>query len=94
MRCQWLPVVPVPGLARLALDPVGGLADEFYHRIYEYYQNPQVWEHGTREAFFEWMPDNWGVDGKRAEQIKRQYLFEPHVFAARLQAVYSRIRAK
>jgi hypothetical protein len=57
---------------------IGGLSDEFYARVYQYYQSPGAWTHDTREKFFVWMPVNWGVDGKRAEETKRQYLFEPH----------------
>jgi hypothetical protein len=61
---------------------IGGLSDEFYARVYQYYQSPGAWMHDTREKFFEWMPVNWGVDGKRAEATKRQYLFEPHAAEA------------
>ncbi len=57
---------------------VGGLADEFYRKIYQYYLDPQVWKEESREDFVAWMPMHWGVDGKRTEQIQRQYIFEPH----------------
>lgn len=58
---------------------IGGLADEFYARIYTHYLSDNAWTHGTRRAFFDWMPDNWSVDGKKAERTKRMYLFEPRV---------------
>src|SRR4051794_40901139 len=30
---------------------VGGLARDFYHRVYLHYQSPAAWKFGTREAF-------------------------------------------
>ena len=57
---------------------VGGIADEFYHEIYNYYLDPKAWKYERREDFVSWMPDHWGVDGKRTEQTQRKYIFEPH----------------
>jgi hypothetical protein len=74
---------------------IGGLADEFYAGVYNYYLKPEAWRQDAREPFFEWMPDNWGVDGKRAEETKRQYLFEPHaaerVFVDMLKTTAARV---
>src|SRR5688500_14580647 len=30
---------------------VGGLAREFYHRVFVHYQSPNAWKHDTRERF-------------------------------------------
>jgi len=59
-------------------DTIGGLAREFYQRVYRHYTEPQAWTHGTREEFVAWLPKIWGVDGARMEEIKAQFLFEPH----------------
>ncbi len=34
-------------------DMVGGLAREFYQRVYDYYLNPTVWRNENRDVFFE-----------------------------------------
>jgi len=53
---------------------VGGLAREFYHRVYVHYQSDAAWKHGTREKFAE-------AKGQGANAIdsKRQvmWVFEP-----------------
>ncbi|QIF01528.1 FAD-dependent oxidoreductase [Roseimicrobium sp. ORNL1] len=58
-------------------DTIGGLAREFYQRVYLHYTEPTSWKTGTREEFLNWLPKIWGVDGKRMEEIKSQFLFEP-----------------
>ncbi len=57
---------------------IGGMAREFYHRVYKYYQDTTHWKFQTREAFVAWMPKTWGVDGPKMEEIQAQFLFEPH----------------
>jgi len=57
---------------------VGGLAIEFYQRVYRHYTDPKSWTHGIRAEFVAWMPKTWGVDGPRMEDLKAQFLFEPH----------------
>lgn len=57
---------------------IGGLSREFYRRIYTYYTDPKNWKFQTREAFLAWMPKTWGIDGPKMEEIKAQFLFEPH----------------
>ena len=59
-------------------DTIGGISDEFYHRIYLYYKNPSAWRQDKREEFVAWMPEHWGVDGKKTEETQRMWLFEPH----------------
>lgn len=58
---------------------IGGIADEFYHRVFEYYLDPQAWKFEKRADFVAWMPDHWGVDGQTTERTQRKYIFEPHV---------------
>lgn len=58
-------------------DTIGGLAREFYQRVYLHYTEPKSWKTGTREEFVNWLPKIWGVDGKRMDEIKAQFLFEP-----------------
>jgi len=40
------------GLTDIGNDRIlGGLAREFYHRLYRYYQQPEAWQHESRETF-------------------------------------------
>lgn len=57
---------------------IGGLSREFYERVYRFYQDPKNWKQLTREEFLAWMPKTWGIDGPRMEEIKAQFIFEPH----------------
>ena len=61
-----------------ATTTIGGLAIEFYERVYRHYTDPKSWKQQTREDFNTWLPKIWGVDGPRMEAIKAQFLFEPH----------------
>jgi hypothetical protein len=61
---------------------IGGLAREFYRRVYRYYQGSGAWKQQTRAEFVAWMPKTWGVDGPRMETIQEQFLFEPHAAEA------------
>lgn len=52
---------------------VGGLALEYFERVYKYYQNPEAWRSETRA---EYVPKH----GQTTKEIyKSQYYFEPHV---------------
>ena len=57
---------------------IGGLSREFYERVYRFYQDPKNWKQLTREEFLAWMPKTWGIDGPRMEELKAQFIFEPH----------------
>jgi hypothetical protein len=61
-----------------AVHTIGGLSREFYERVYQYYTAPQSWPFQKREDFVAWLPRIWGVDGPRMEELKAQFLFEPH----------------
>jgi hypothetical protein len=63
-------------------ETIGGMAREFYQRVYHYYTKPESWSFQKREEFVAWLPKIWGVDGPRMEVIKAQFLFEPHAAEA------------
>lgn len=52
---------------------IGGLAREFYHRIWRHYQKPGAWTHQTREQYFAGRPH-----GNAADE-ETMWAFEPHV---------------
>jgi hypothetical protein len=55
---------------------VGGLAREFFHRIYLHYQSDGAWKHGTREQF----ASTSGQNTKAVDQTNQtMWVFEPHV---------------
>jgi hypothetical protein len=54
---------------------IGGLAREFYHRLWLHYQNPESWRQQTREQF-----GNVGQHGRAIDdETKTSWVFEPHV---------------
>jgi hypothetical protein len=61
-----------------AVHTVGGLSREFYERVYQYYTDAKSWPYQRREDFVAWLPRIWGVDGPRMEELKAQFIFEPH----------------
>ena len=52
---------------------VGGIAREFYRRLYTYYQDPAKWKYEPREGYF----PKHGLTV--TEPLKLQWFFEPHV---------------
>jgi hypothetical protein len=61
---------------------ISGLSREFYQRVYRFYTQPAAWNFQKREEYVAWLPKIWGVDGSRMEEIKAQFLFEPHAAEA------------
>ncbi len=57
---------------------LGGLAREFYHRLYQRYQSPQAWKHERREEF---KNEGQGVPGLNAK-TELASVFEPKVAEA------------
>ena len=55
---------------------VGGMAREFYHRVYQHYQSDALWRSGTREEFGQRPAQNAPPIDKAHEVM---WLFEPHV---------------
>ena len=54
---------------------IGGLAREFYHRIYSHYQEPQAWRWQKREDYGNRGQGTPAIDGDR----RTMWIFEPHV---------------
>ena len=54
---------------------IGGLAREFYHRIYKYYQQPETWVHEKKEDYGNVGQGTPAIDGKN----KTMWIFEPHI---------------
>ena len=54
---------------------IGGLAREFYHRVYKYYQDPATWRWQKREDYGNKGQGTPAIDGAN----KTQWIFEPHI---------------
>ena len=54
---------------------IGGLAREFYHRVYKYYQLPETWKWQRREDYGNKGQGTPAIDGAD----KTQWIFEPHI---------------
>lgn len=54
---------------------IGGLAREFYHRIWKYYQTPETWKWQKRELYGDKGQGTPAIDGKQ----RTMWIFEPHV---------------
>lgn len=62
---------------------LGGLARDFYHRLYQHYQAPEAWTHERREAF---KNEGQGVPGLNPK-TELAAVFEPRVAEAVLDAM-------
>ncbi|MEM0924631.1 MAG: FAD-dependent oxidoreductase [Planctomycetota bacterium] len=56
-------------------EVIGGLARDFYHRIFLAYQESEAWKWQTRESYGNRGQGNPAIDGKN----RTQWIFEPHV---------------
>ncbi|MCA9128693.1 MAG: FAD-dependent oxidoreductase [Planctomycetales bacterium] len=54
---------------------IGGLAREFYHRIWQHYQQPQAWRWQPRSEYGNQGQGTPAIDG----QQRTMWIFEPHV---------------
>jgi hypothetical protein len=54
---------------------IGGLAREFYHRVYQHYQKPEAWNWERREQFGAKGQGTVALDGEN----RAMWIFEPHV---------------
>lgn len=52
---------------------IGGISREFYHRIWQHYQQPGTWKHETREKYYA------GKHHGNAADEETMWTFEPHV---------------
>ncbi len=57
---------------------IGGLARDFYHRIWRYYQDDKAWRWQSRSAYGNKGQGTPAIDGKQ----KTMWIFEPHVAEA------------
>lgn len=56
---------------------IGGIAREFYRRIYAWYENPEAWRNQDRESFF-FASRKRTFTGKN-DSLKTQWVYESHV---------------
>jgi FAD dependent oxidoreductase len=54
---------------------IGGLAREFYQRLYKYYQNPETWKWQKQEDYGNVGQGTPALDGEN----KTMWIFEPHI---------------
>lgn len=54
---------------------IGGLARDFYHRIWKAYDRPDAWKWQSRDSYGNRGQGNVAIDG----QQRTQWIFEPHV---------------
>lgn len=54
---------------------IGGLARDFYHRLWKHYQHPEGWNWEPREKFGNRGQGTPAIDG----QLRTMWVFEPHV---------------
>lgn len=54
---------------------IGGLAREFYHRIWKKYQSPEAWKWQKRENYGDKGQGTPAIDGKQ----RTMWIFEPHI---------------
>ena len=54
---------------------IGGLAREFYHRIWKEYQKPETWKWQNRETYGNKGQGTPAIDGKN----RTMWIFEPNV---------------
>jgi hypothetical protein len=54
---------------------IGGLAREFYHRVYQHYQKPEAWNWERREQFGNKGQGTVALDGEN----RTMWIFEPHI---------------
>lgn len=54
---------------------IGGLAREFYHRVWQHYQKPEAWKWEKREQYGNKGQGTPAIDGEN----RTMWIFEPHV---------------
>jgi hypothetical protein len=54
---------------------IGGLAREFYHRVWQHYQKPETWQWEKREEFGNKGQGTVAMDGAN----RTMWIFEPHI---------------
>ncbi len=54
---------------------IGGLAREFYHKVWEHYQQPEAWKWQSPESYGNKGQGSPAIDGR----LRTMWIFEPHV---------------
>ena len=57
---------------------IGGLAREFYHRVWQHYDKPETWKWQTRESYGGKGQGTSAIDGAQ----RTMWIFEPHIAEA------------
>lgn len=63
-------------------ETIGGIAREFYHRIWLHYEKPEAWRWQTREEYGNKGQGTPAIDGEN----RTMWIFEPHVAEATFEA--------
>jgi hypothetical protein len=66
-------------------DTIGGLAREFYHRVWKHYQQPEAWRWQKAEEYGNQGQGTAAMDGAN----RTMWIFEPHVAEAAFEAMLS-----
>lgn len=66
-------------------DTIGGLAREFYHRVWKHYQQPEAWRWQKAEEYGNQGQGTEAMDGAN----RTMWIFEPHVAEAAFEAMLS-----
>lgn len=56
-------------------EVIGGIAREFYHRVYKYYDDPETWKWEARSAYGNKGQGTPAIDGEN----RTMWIFEPHI---------------
>ncbi len=64
-------------------EVIGGLAREFYHRVWKHYQSDDAWRWQTREEYGNKGQGTAAIDGEK----RTMWIFEPHVAEAAFDAM-------
>ena len=59
-------------------EVIGGIAREFYHRVWKHYDKPEAWRWQTREEYGNKGQGTPAIDGEN----RTMWIFEPHVAEA------------
>ena len=64
-------------------EVIGGLAREFYHRVWKHYQSDDAWQWQTRQEYGNKGQGTAAIDGEK----RTMWIFEPHVAEAAFEAM-------
>ncbi|MBN1911443.1 MAG: FAD-dependent oxidoreductase [Pirellulales bacterium] len=65
-----------------AVESIGGLSREFYHRVWRYYRQPEVWKWQRAEAYRAQYGHARGSASVVDDKTETMWAFEPHVAEA------------